>query len=230
MMKNIFSRFFTILILVSLLLQPVHQIHGQEIISNETIKELALAGITGKAQIDEIFNQTAVTNKDSKMYFFYKNIVDSKQYRLSRQALEEIYLIHSDKVIFTTQFNLFPFKEWRIYDQDKTGWKVIQTPSGSSSGQNEACIVGRLHSYPTSYYGCEMTFDLPQRLDYQATGINFYFTGGEKNNIGSVSATVNGKLVENQSEMIEHHQGPPYVVHFPVIPDLIENQIFNKLA
>jgi hypothetical protein len=70
--------------------------------SKETIGELKLVGVTTTPQISSIFNLSKTTQKDSLLSFFKEYFEVQKNYTFSREALEEIYLVYTNKMSFTT--------------------------------------------------------------------------------------------------------------------------------
>jgi YD repeat-containing protein len=71
--------------------------NDMKLISDDTMGELSLAGISSRDQIVDIMKLTQTTYKDSKISFFNQYVKTKKGYEFSRVALEEIYMVYAEQ-------------------------------------------------------------------------------------------------------------------------------------
>lgn len=146
-----------------------------KIISDDTKGELKLVGISSREQIVEIMKLTKTVYKDSKISFFFNYIKDKNNYELSREALEEIYLIYSEKAIIVSE----PEKQVTIKELQN----VVNT-------KNPGCSL--------FMNSCEFEFEIKKKNGYNLISANLIFSGdfvAGGQNSWPVQLVVSGKKV-----------------------------------
>jgi hypothetical protein len=163
-------------------------------ISDESIAELALGGVTTKSQIVAMMDAqvpnstnvlTTLAQKDSKMYSMWKKVKDTTTFDLSREALEEAYLVYAGKAFFPPASPLASsLTETNTWTASNSKW----TMSTNILGAN-ICTAGFVNG--ATRYVCTITYDIPQK-EFYSVRPKLYFTGASSTNYGSLTLTIGG--------------------------------------
>lgn len=149
------------------------------IISDETRGELGLGGISSKTVLDSIWNgatSTSLSTKDAKLYNLYEKIKTDTNFELSREALEEVYLIETGKVFWNTSTST----QQQVVT---TGNIVTNYLLGTTTQATNACnYVGTTANYstwPTSYpvYTCQSVITVNQIPGYAISNAQLIIPG-----------------------------------------------------
>lgn len=158
------------------------------LVSDDTKGELLMVGLETKEKISEIFNKATLTTpvanltKDAQMYFFYEYVKNNSNYEFSREALEEIYLIHTNKVLLvinsTTLQNL---KETVVLPLQLFRNGVFQRGN---------CFIGTTAEagYPT--YTCASQIPIVQKVGYKLSKAELLVSGELQHNYYTYYKTV----------------------------------------
>jgi hypothetical protein len=118
------------------------------------VGELALVGVTTKQQILDVFNLTKTLDKDSRISFFKEYFEIQKQYSFSREALEEIYLVYTERAAFI------------LNPENNLTIREVKNPTMT---KNPGCTL-----YMNS---CEFEFEIPKKDGYNLGALNILFNG-----------------------------------------------------
>ncbi len=151
----------------------------KKIISDDTKGELSMVGITSRSQIVDIMEKTPMVLKDSKMHYFKEYVQQTRGYTMSREALEEAYLIYSGKEIFltdvATQATTSVTKTLTTTDST---YILKQTANGTqSSTAVTSCdlVIRNSPSYVSRT--CELTVPVQSLDGYNLDKVTLKFTG-----------------------------------------------------
>lgn len=162
------------------------------IISDETRGELGLGGITTQGVLDTIWNSassTSLTTKDAKLYNLYSKVKTNTNFELSREALEEVYLIQTGKVFWNTSTSTNAqvvstgnistnyLKTKGSYDGNLGRW--VYTTSTTTNACNEVGTTADYSTWPTSYpvLTCTSTITVNNIPGYYITSAQLIIPG-----------------------------------------------------